>query len=94
MFRIKLHYDLIIYLWNKYKSSEKLFFWKPGFKQVKKTVRSFSGSFLCLILNEKGFLRNSKLREKHLKTTLSNLNKFVILEETTCKSFHTTSSLN
>lgn len=52
---------------------------------MKKTVRSFSGSFLRLILNEKGILRNSKLREKHLKTTLSNLNKFVILEETTCK---------
>ena len=82
---LELYYDLIIYLWNKYKSGEKLFFWKPGFKQVKKTVRSFSGSFLRLILNEKGILRNSKLREKHLKTTLSNLNKFVILEETTCK---------
>lgn len=49
---------------------------------MKKTIRSFFGSFLCLILNQKGILKNSKLREKHLKTTLPNLNKFVILEET------------
>lgn len=49
---------------------------------------------MCLDVSEKGILMNSKLRGKQSKTTLSNLNKFVIFEEMNMQKITHDESLN